>query len=211
VRFLWETLKHFNARGYLYIWANLAFIAVALPILTIPVGWAALVRLSHLAQSSPRADLHDFWHACRENFWRGLGIGLLSLLILGINLSNLYNYRYETGFFIWLMRGVWLGTLFFWFSLQLYLWPLYYEMAEPNLLTAFRNAFIMILRNPLFTLGLWFLMALVAFLSSIFPAAWLLLSISFFACLSASATLHCLRVAGHFVAPEIIHEESASR
>jgi uncharacterized membrane protein YesL len=210
VSFLWECLKHFNARGYLYIWANLAFIAVSLPIITIPVGWAALVRLSHLAQTSPRVDLHDFWQACRENFWRGLGIGFVSLLVLWINLSNLYSYRYETGYFIWLMRGIWLGTLFFWFSLQIYLWPLYYEMAEPNLLTAFRNAFIMILRNPLFTLGLWVLIILVAFLSSIFPAAWILLSISFFACLSASATMRCLRLAGYLVTSEIIHEESAS-
>jgi uncharacterized membrane protein YesL len=129
---------------------------------------------------------------------------------LWINLINLYSYRYETGYFIWLMRGIWLGTLFFWFSLQIYLWPLYYEMAEPNLLTAFRNAFIMILRNPLFTLGLWVLIILVAFLSSIFPAAWILLSISFFACLSASATMRCLRLAGYLVTSEIIHEESAS-
>jgi hypothetical protein len=37
-RFLWEIIKHFNLRGYLYVWANLAFVAVSLPVLTIPLA-----------------------------------------------------------------------------------------------------------------------------------------------------------------------------
>lgn len=197
MRFLWETVKHFNLRGYLYIWANLAFVAVSLPLLTMPVAWAGLVRLSQLAQLRPRVDLDDFWQACREQFWNGLGIGLVSALLLLINLSNLYSYQHETGILIWLLRGLWLGTLFIWFSLQIYIWPLYYEMEKPNLFIAFRNAFIMIICNPLFTIGIWLIIAVVAFLSSILPAAWLLLTVSFFACLSASATLNRLRAVGY--------------
>ena len=209
MNFLWQSLKHFNSRGFLYIWANLAFVAVSLPLVTMPLAWAALVRLSHLAQTTPRVDMNDFWQACRENFWRGLGLGLVTALILLINLSNLYTYRYETGFFIWMMRGVWLGTLFIWFSLQVYLWPLYYEMEKPQLSVAFRNAFIMLFRNLFFTLGLWFIIAIVSVLSSIFPVAWLLLTMSFFACLSASATLNRLHIAGFRPSPEIVQEESA--
>lgn len=202
MRFLWETLKHFNLRGYLYIWANLAFVAVSLPLLTIPAAWAALVRLSHLAQTSPHADIHDFWLAFRENFWRGTLLGFISALLLLTNLGNLYAYRAETGALIWILRGLWIATLFVWFSVQLYVWPLYFEMETPRLITALRNALLMLLLNPLFTLGLWLIIAIVAFLSSLLPVTWILLTVSFLACLSASATLNRLQAAGHRPVPE---------
>jgi uncharacterized membrane protein YesL len=197
VRFWWRTLKHFNLRGYLYIWANLGFVVLSLPLLTMPAAWAALVRLSHLAQTTPHVELGDFWDAFKENFWRATALGLVTILLLLINRSNLYAYRAETGLFIWLLRGLWLSTLFIWFSLQIYLWPLFYEMKNPQLLPALRNAFFMLLRNPLFTSGLWLAMLLIGFLSSILPVAWILLTFSFFACLSASATLDRLKAAGH--------------
>lgn len=197
MRFLWAVMKHFNLRGYLYVWANLAFVAVSLPLLTIPLAWAALVRLSQLAQTSHHVDLHDFWQALRENFWRGMVLGLVMALLLLINLSNLYNYWQETAWYFWLLRGFWIGTLFLWFTLQIYLWPLYYAMEKPSLLTAFRNAFIMILLNPFFTLELWFVILLVVALSSLLPAAWLLLTVSFLACLCAAATLNRLAAAGY--------------
>jgi uncharacterized membrane protein YesL len=155
------------------------------------------VRLSHLAQTTPHVDLNDYWDAVRENLWRGLALGLITALLLWINLSNLYSYQHETGLFIWLLRGLWIGTLFIWFSLQIYLWPLYYEMENPRLSIAFRNAFLMIILNPLFTLALWLVIVLVAFLSTILPAVWLLLTVSFLACLCAGATLNRLRAAGY--------------
>lgn len=188
----WQAFKHFNLRGYLYIWANIAFFVLSLPLVTMPAAWAALVRLSHLSQTSPSTDLHDFWAAFKENLGRGLIIAILSALILLINVSNLYSYREATGILAWLMRGVWFATILIWFSLQLYLWVLLYEMEKPNLWIAFRNAFIMLLRHPFFTLGLWLGMLILAIVSSFLPVAWLLLTVSFFATLSATASLHHL-------------------
>jgi uncharacterized membrane protein YesL len=165
---------------------------LSLPLVTMPAAWAALVRLSHLSQTSPSTDLHDFWDAFKENLGRGMIIAIISALILLINLSNLYSYREATGLLVWLMRGVWLATILTWFSLQIYLWVLFYEMEKPNLRIAFRNAFIMLLRHPFFTLGLWLGMLILAIVSSFLPVAWLLLTVSFFATLSATASLHHL-------------------
>lgn len=193
---LWEIIKHFYLRAYLYIWANLAFVIVSLPIITIPLAWAALVRLSQLAQSSPHVDLHDFWQALRENLWQGLGLGLVTALLVLINLSNLYTYQHETGLWFGLLRGLWIGTLFIWFSVQIYLWPLYYAMETPRLLLAIRNAFVMLMLNPVFTILLWLIMLILGFLSSFLPLTWILLTVSFFACLCAGATLNRLERAG---------------
>jgi uncharacterized membrane protein YesL len=197
LRVYWQTIKHFNLRGYQYIWANLAFVVLSLPIITIPAAWSALIHFSYLSQTSSQASLQDFWDAFKANSLRGAGIAVISAIVLLLNLVNLYSYRYETGLFVWLLRAVWIATLLLWFSLQMYLWPLFYEMKHPSLKGAFRNAFVMLLRHPFFTIGLWLGILIIAILSSILPVAWLLLTLSFFASLSTKAVLNCLHEAGY--------------
>lgn len=197
--FWWQTFKHYNLRGYLYVWANLAFVALALPLLTLPAAWAALVRVSQLAQTTPDADINDFWEAFKAHIKQGLILGLISVLLVIINVSNLISYQGDNSPLMWMLRGLWIGTLFVWFTLQIYVWPLYYEMENPRLLTAYRNAIVMFLRNPFFTLMLWGVMLVIGALSSLLPAAWILLTFSLFGCISASATLNRLQAAGYTI------------
>lgn len=197
VQIWWRAIKHFNLRGYLYVWANLAFVVLSLPLVTMPAAWAALVRLSHLSQTQHQADLHDFWDAFKANLRRGFILAAISAVVLIINITNLYQYRYETGAFIWLMRSVWMGTLIVWFSLQFYVWTLFYEMREPTLWGALRNAMIMLLQHPFSTLANCIGIVLIALISSIMPVAWLLLPFSFFAVLSTTTTLHHLQTRGY--------------
>ena len=197
LRVYWKTIRHINLCGYIYIWANLLWFALSLPIVTAPAAWAGLVHLSHKAQTKPRVNLDDFWEGFKANFKRGLVVGGLTLVILVMNLSNLATYGADGSLMSSALRALWAGAIVLWFSLLFYLWPLLMVMETPTLIGAFRNAGLMLLRNPLYTLGLWLGIAALVIFSLIFIPAWILLTGSVIAALATTATLDRLRAAGY--------------
>ena len=127
----WRAWRHLRQRGYVYIWANLCFVVVALPIITAPAGFAGLVKLSRALQEGERADLNTFWAGLRENLGRGLLMGILTLAILIVNISNLAAYEVRTSVDV-SFRIIWLAAIWLWLSLMFYVWPIYYEMETPT-------------------------------------------------------------------------------
>ncbi|GAB4528232.1 MAG: hypothetical protein OHK0046_46860 [Anaerolineae bacterium] len=201
LRVYWNTLKHINLRGYVYIWANVMWVLLSLPLITAPAAWAGLMHLSYKAHTTPNASLNDFWEGFRMHLGRGVIVGLLTAIILMINISNLIAYQDAVGWFPVLLRFFWWGTIIIWLSVQFYLWPLLEMMEQPTLFGGLRNALVMILRNPFFTLGLWPGILLVIGLSTVFFPAWLLLTGSVLAVLGTRATLDRLEVAGYTPLP----------
>lgn len=192
----WRGFRHVNHRGYIYIWANLLWVLLSLPIVTAPAAWAGLIKMSHTAYTESHADLNDFWQGFKENLWRGFVMAVLNIVVIGINLSNLAAYQTQTSILFLVLRWLWILALFFWVTLQLYMWPLYYEMQRPTLRGAMRNALVMMLHNPGFTLGLWIGMALIIIFSTVLVAAWLLLAGGLLAAIVTGAVLDRLTVSG---------------
>lgn len=151
-------LRSVQTAGYAYIWANLAFIVVSLPLVTAPAAWSALVRVAYQAQTHPaEADLALFWETFRANLLRALPWGLLNALFAVINFGNLVFYATVPGIGAALLRGVWILAGLIWLGALLYTWPLFfYEMVESSVSGAVRNALLMVLRNPGYTLVLIF-------------------------------------------------------
>ena len=188
----WRGLRQLQFQGYVYIWANLLWIALSLPIVTAPAAWAGLIRLSYHAQRTPSADFKQFWLGFRENLGRGSLLAFINLIVIGVNVVNLVAYRDADGLII-AARGVWITALVAWFMIQFYAWPLFYSMEQPSLRGAFRNATVMILLNPLFTLALLLLIVLLIVVSMLLPAAWLLLTGGALASIATNAVQDRLR------------------
>ncbi len=197
LRVWWRALRHLNEQGYIYVWANLLWAVLSLPIITAPAAWAGLVRMSMVAHTTPTASIHDFWQGFRDNLRPGILLGLLNIVIIVVNVSNLQAYREQSGVLLVLLRMVWLLTLVLWFAVQFYSWPLYYQMEHPGIVAAMRNAVVMILVNPTFTLGLWLGVTLVVIFSLIFFPAWLLLTGGALAAIATSAVLDRLEAADY--------------
>lgn len=208
LRVYWKTIRHINTCGYIYIWANLLWFALSLPVVTAPAAWAGLVQLSYKAQTSPQVSLDDFWQGFRANLRRGLIVGLLTLVIVVMNLSNLATYGGDGSLVAGGLRWLWATAIGLWFTLLLYLWPLLAVMETPALAGGFRNAALMLVQNPLFSLGLWLGVAALIFFSLILLPAWILLTGSLIAALATTATLDRLRSAG-FAIPEYHQAGSA--
>jgi uncharacterized membrane protein YesL len=196
LRVLWRGLRHLNHRGYIYIWANVLWFVLSLPIITAPAAWAGLVRMTHTAHTKPSASLSDFWDGFRENLWRGVVLGVLNALIIGINIVNIAAYRGAAGMMYDLMRLVWVLALFVWLTIQLYLWPLFYEMKQPNMVGAMRNAGLMFLLNPFFSMGLWLGIVVVVLISTVLMIPWMLFTVSVIAVFVTGAVLNRLEAAG---------------
>lgn len=193
----WRSILHLNHRGYIYVWGNLLWVVLSLPIVTMPAAWAGLVKMSHAAHHSPTADIHVMWGGFKENIRRGLLLFMLNVAVIGINIANLSAYRDDIGVFVVALRVVWVGALVMWATVQLFMFPLFYEMEKPSLWGAMRNALVMIVLNPFFTVVLWIGIVPIVLLSTAFPAAWLLLTAGLLAVLANNAVFDRLRVVGY--------------
>jgi uncharacterized membrane protein YesL len=189
-----RAVRHINHRGYLYIWGNLLFIICSIPIITIPAAWAGLVRLSYTAHRDRGVSLDDYWQGFRDNLKRGVGVAILNIIVIGINLTNLIAYSQQTDTLTNFMRGVWITAIILLVVVQFYLWPIFFHMEKPNLWGAFLNALLMIYLNPFFTIVILVCLLIVAALSTLAVAAWVLLTVSFFAVLSTTSVLDRLNV-----------------
>ena len=177
LRAAWRGLANLRQAGYAYVWTNLAFVALCLPVITAPAAYSALMRVGHLAHTSPSdADLAAFWVTFRANLRRALPWGVGNTLFAMVNFNNLFAYAPLDSPLVLALETVWIVAAVVWLGMLLYTWPIYYEMQQPTVRGAMRNALVMVLRNPLFTLALLIVIALLAALSTLLVAAWLLLT-----------------------------------
>lgn len=196
-RVLRQSVQHLNQRGYLFIWANVLCLMTMLPVVTAPAGWAGLTYLAYLSATQRQVSLEDFWEGFKQHIWRGLAITVWNVVILGINLVNLWGYSLDPSPITTLLRPVWIITIALWLTIQLYLWPILHHMQQPTLLGALRNAVVMIWLNPLMTLGMWLVLFIVWSVSTILAASWLLLTLSIMAVFLTYVVMDRLSISGY--------------
>jgi uncharacterized membrane protein YesL len=176
--------------GYAYIWANLAFLALCLPIVTLPAAFSALFKVAHTSQTDPsEADLMLFWETFKENFWRATLWGVVNVLIGAINISNLLVYQDAEGTGFIFLRVAWLMATFLWLGSLIYTWGIFFEMEEPSMWGAVRNALLMTITNPIFTLTVLACLTLLAVLSTVLAAMWVVLTFGVIAAVANAAVL----------------------
>lgn len=195
LRFYWQSIKHLNYRGYIYIWGNLLWVTLTVLIVTAPAAWAGLCVLAHRSYTRQQVTLDDFWEGFKQHFWIATLNGLITLAIFVVNISNLISYT-PVDFVGNAISLFWWLALLLWSGIQLYLWVIYEELKEKSLWASYRNAFVMVLRNPIFTLAVLMATILVLLLSIALPPLLIMLTGSMLAILGAGATLDCLREAG---------------
>ena len=181
-------LNNLRHQGYAYIWANALFIVLSLPIITLPAAFSALMRVGYTAHTQPHeSDIGLMWETFRANLWQALPWGLAHLVFAVINFANLLAYGGEPGLTIAFLRFVWVGAGIMWIGVLLYTWPIYYAMENPTLLGATRNAFMMVVQNPFFTITIVAGIILLIILSTILVAAWMLLTFGAIAAIANAA------------------------
>jgi hypothetical protein len=203
----WRGLRHLQNRGYLYIWANVFWALLTVLVITAPAAWAGLVRMSYRLHRQPSASLDDFWQGFRQNFRRTIPLALFNALFLIITISNWINYANRDGVGFAILRSIWVISLIAVFTFQFFGWCFFFAMQQPSLLGAARNAGVMVIQNPLFTLGILLVAATLMIVSVFLPAAWFLLTGGALAAIANSAVLDRLRAVGIEKAPTFAEDE----
>lgn len=184
-------LNDVRQQGYIYIWANLAFVALSLPLLTLPAAYAALCKVAHQTQTEPRSPepLELFWETFKSLLWTALPWGLAMAGAAFMIVSNMFAYADVQGVPLQALRMTWLLGIMLWTAILLFTWPIYYEMAEPTVWGATRNAAVLVLRNPFFTVVVIAIVLFLAVVSTLSVIAWLLLSFGAVAAIGSAAVI----------------------
>lgn len=190
LRATWRGFQEVWYKGYTYIWANVAFIAASLFIVTIPAAWCALCKVCHEAQTSPsNADLDLFWETFKRQFWRALLWGLAHTLFGVMNISNLLTYTDTSDPTTLVLRAIWWGLGFVWLAVFITTWTFYYEMQAPTLIGATRNAVIFVVQNPLQLLIILVIISVISVISTLLVGLWFVLTIALIVAIYTSAVL----------------------
>lgn len=192
----WRGLRHFWAQGWVYIWANVLWILLTIPIVTAPAAWAGLCHFSYHALREPTTSFSHFWRGFRLHWRGGIVVSLLGVALVVVTVVNLLGFNQATGLAALILRLLWWLILAAWFGIQLYAFPLLPAMTDPALIGGYRNAAVMFLRHPFYTLGLWLFCAPILVLSFVLPGAWLLITGGLLAAIGTVAVQECLRADG---------------
>jgi len=192
-----RSIKHLNFRGYMYVWANLLWVALTVPIITVPASWAGMMTFAYRSHTQARVSLDDYWDGFRKYFWQSMINAIISAPILIINVTNAFAFSASPDLFSRMLSAFWVFIILVWIGIQFYVWAIMEEMEIPNLLGAYRNAFIMVLKNPLITSLLVCINVFIFGFGLVIIPLTVLLTASVIAILSVATTLRNFEDAGY--------------
>lgn len=211
-RVFWQSGKDLFDELFGLMFVNVLWMLVSAPLLLIGftlflngsplmAGVAALLAVLPMAPASAGLTLiaqrvsegrtfewrlfFDGFRAPRVLAWQIYGLWMLGLLLILVNLGFYGGVASPLGAFVTVL---FLYILLIWFALLIYLGPLALLQTDRRLRTIWRNAAVLALGRPVFTLITAVLMALIATLSIFVPLLVLLLTVSFFAVWGFRAT-----------------------
>ncbi len=198
-RIFWEALKDFWDELLLLVLMNIVTTLLAIPVVTFPPALAGLWNTANRVAEGKAIGWNDYFEGFRRYFWKAWGLALLNILVAAIVLSNIRFYASDIAPFeigptlsLWI-RAFFAAAAFLWLVIQMYPVALLLEQEDQRLRVALRNAAVLFVANPGFTLVLALLLLMVAVISTFFPVLWFLVTLAFFAVVCNKAVLHLLK------------------
>jgi hypothetical protein len=181
LRSVGAALRQVSAHFAASVVANIAVTVLSLPVLfvlgivafgagsasTIALGVAVIIGvlpnpmmcgLQLLARELAHGEIimfSDQWDGLRQYWAVALRAWLVSLPVTGLLVANIVFYA--SGPLPRVLAApltlIWLYLLFFWLTMHLYIFPLLMEQEVQRVLLAYRNALVIVVSRPGFTLG----------------------------------------------------------
>lgn len=211
-RTFWQACRDLFDELFGMIAANILWVLISMPLLSVafalfisdnPIiaGIVALLGVLTLAPASTGLTLiaqrvtegrtfswrmfFDGFRELRVISWQVYGLWMLGLILILVNFGFYGQIDSAIGAFLTVL---FLYILLIWFSLLIYLGPLTVLQEDRRVRTVWRNAAILALGRPIYTLLTTLLMAIIGGLSTLIPLLLLLLTPAFFAVWGFRAT-----------------------
>ncbi|MGA9350832.1 MAG: DUF624 domain-containing protein, partial [Anaerolineae bacterium] len=187
---IFSSLKDFYEELFLFVIINLLCVLLSIPLVTLAPALAGVYYVTnHLAHGRYRTEWRDFFVGFRRYFAKSWQVLLADLFLLLLIVSNISFYTSMPNQILRLVSILWWYLLAFWLGLQIYLFPLLMEQEDKRLLLIFRNAIVLTLRHPFFTIAFLLVILLLLVISLALVAPIVVLLISLVAFLSNRALL----------------------
>jgi uncharacterized membrane protein YesL len=145
------SIRDFYEEMFLFVPLNLLWWLTLVLVVPLAPATAGLCQLSYRIAHEQRVDSSFFKDAFKAFFWSSLRVGVLNIVILITFVVNLWFYSQIEGWMRFITI-IWIYGVILWVAAQIYLFPLLFEQKEPKALMVIRNAAVLVLAQPLFTL-----------------------------------------------------------
>lgn len=165
--------------------ANLLWVCLSIPLLTLPPATMGLYYLAHRVCSNPSVELEttwkDFFKGFKDYFLDGYKL-ITTLLLTGSLLTIVFAFysRQASDF----LRALSLPTLILllaWMLIQLYILPIYFEQENKSTITTFRNGYALAFGNLNYSISMLFLLLITSIVAVILAGPILFIFFSFIA------------------------------
>ncbi|MBL7064920.1 MAG: DUF624 domain-containing protein [Anaerolineae bacterium] len=197
-RIFWEALKDFWDALFLLALMNVVTALLAILVVTFPPALAGLWSTANRVVQGKAVGWSDYLEGFRRYFWKAWGLALLNVLVVIIVITNVRFYTSGNAPFeisstlsLWI-RAFWAAAAFLWLILQMYPLALLLEQEDQRLRVVLRNAAVLFVANPGFSLVLALLLLVVAVISVLFPVLWFFVTPALFAVVCNKAVHHLL-------------------
>jgi len=165
-RVFWAALKDYYEEMFRLAGANLLWLVLAIPVVTLPPATAGMFYLANQVAHHKSVELGMFFEGLKKYFVKSWLWALLNVAALVILYTNVVFYGEKVGG-QWgsIAQGLFVGLGVMWCLIQLYVFPMLLEQEQPRLLLALRNAALMAFASPIVTLVLGLLLVATAVLS----------------------------------------------
>jgi hypothetical protein len=165
--------------GFWIVWiSNLFWLALCIPIVTIPLAFAGLYTCVHGLVRGESLDWKSFFSGIKLHFVASLrwaGVNLLVFLTLAFYGWYLADNKSDLA---QLVSGVPLALGLMWWMVNMYTFPFMLVQEKPSYLTALRNSSVMFVKWPGFAFGFTIFNVVIIAISLWLRFPWLVLSAS---------------------------------
>lgn len=186
-RIAWWSLRDTYEELFVLIGANLLALVLFIPIVTGPPALAGLHYLGFHIANEKRVEFGFFWEGFRSCFLDSWKLAALNVLVFGVLGIDIWFYmaKVQGAWQVAGLVGVWM--LLVWALAQLYTFPLLVRQEERKLFLLLKNAVLLTLAYPVFSLTVAVLLVLILALSVAFPVVFAVVGLSFAAVVGAHA------------------------
>jgi uncharacterized membrane protein YesL len=146
-----RTLKAVYDELFLCVFLSLIWWLGTVLIVTAAPATVGLQHVANRIANYKRVDNSFFWEGARSNIGRGWGLYLINLVVPIIIATSVFFYLSTTG---WLrvLGFVCIWLFVFILMISQYYFPLFWQQDEPSIRLILRNAALLALQHPLYTL-----------------------------------------------------------
>ena len=131
---------------------SLAMILASLTIILLPAALFGVYQETLDLVHNTRTGIGGWWKGFKQYFLKSLLWGLVNLIIALVLLTNLWFYYNSEGAVAPILVIVSIIMLIFWLVWQFYSLACFFLQEQASLKLAWKNGFIVIIKNPLYTL-----------------------------------------------------------